>query len=170
MQRIRRTAVAVALSSVVLSLAACSEDEPGPKAAEEPTAVETTPAAEQETPEEFIRRWFKASEDMQNTGDTAEYLAMAPECPSCKKLANRVTEYYADGGWIKFKGSTLGTIENYENTENRFLVPVDSGSTEYRTSKTAQTESFQGGKVEFIVTLEPVGDDWQVLEMHQLAS
>jgi len=170
MQRIRRTAAALALSSVVLLLAACSEDEPGSKAAEEPTAVETTPVAEQETPEEFIRRWFKASKQMQNTGETSEYLELAENCSPCKQIADDIEAIYAAGGEVRFQGDQIKSVGRYGKAQDRYLVKAQVLPTAYETASGAPTETFPGGAEQFVVTLRTQGSSWQVVDLHALAS
>ena len=73
-----RRALALTLAVPVL-LAGCSDDpEPKPKIPE-PTSSSPTPTPtesetpEAESPEDFIRRWVEAGDEMQVTGETAEY-------------------------------------------------------------------------------------------------
>ena len=93
---VRRT-LAIALAVPAL-LAGCSEDpEPTPKIPE-PTSSSPTPTPtesetpEAESPEDFIRRWVKAGDEMQVTGETAEYSKMSPNCKACQGFVESVEE------------------------------------------------------------------------------
>ena len=169
MQRIRRTAVALALSSVVLSLAACSDDEPGPKAAEEPTAVETTPVAEQETPEEFIRRWNDVLNSMQE-GDTGEWRSMTPECDGCARSADFIDEVYANGGYVKTDGRRVLSVKETSADESGlvFSVRTKSAPTELRRSSTAPIERMDGGTAELQVRIKQDAATWKFVDMWQV--
>jgi len=165
-KRIRRSAVALSLSAVVLGgTAACGQDDPEPEAENRPTEAETTAAAvKDETPEKFIRRWLNASKAMQNTGDTTDYLAMSQNCANCKEVAERVRSYYDAGGGVSFQGHDIKSIEPYSNEKNRFLVKCEVGPTAYRTASAAPEQHFDGGREDYVVTLEMTVDGWQVLE------
>ena len=170
-KRIRRSAVALALSAVVLGgMAACGQDDPEPKVENRPTGTETSPAAVEETPEEFIRRWFEVSKKMQNTGDTSEYLELSEKCGPCREIAEDVSSFYEAGGWIKFQGNELGEISLYEQTEGRYLVPVQVRPTKFQTDGAAAPQNLPGGALKYIVSLEPEGQGWQVVGFHEMAA
>ena len=84
-----RRALALTLAVPVL-LAGCSDDpEPKPKIPETTSSSPTPTPTESETPEaespeDFIRRWAGAGDEMQVTGETAEYDACSRRCRPCK--------------------------------------------------------------------------------------
>ena len=168
--RIRRSAVALVLSSVVLTLAACGEDEPEPTVENRPSEAETTPAAvKDESPEEFIRRWFEVSKEMQNTGDTDEYRAMSAQCSYCQDTATLIEGYYAAGGHVAFEGDRIKSIRPYGKSEGQFVVKTQTLPTEYATAKGAEVQRFEGGMDRYLVTLEKMSEGWKVLDMTSLA-
>lgn len=82
----RPAALLLSLGLALAGLTACAEEEPEPKFADEPTAA-ATPVEKKETAKEFIRRWAQVEREMQNTGDTTEYRAIAGACTSCTDLS-----------------------------------------------------------------------------------
>ena len=98
-----RRALALTLAVPVL-LAGCSDDpEPKPKIPETTSSSPTPTPTESETPEaespeDFIRRWVKAGDEMQVTGETAEYDAMSPSARPVRRSSTNVDDVYEQGG------------------------------------------------------------------------
>lgn len=171
MNSISRATVALALGISALSLAACSKDEPAAEPESQPAPIETTPVAKEETPEDFVRRWFEVSKGMQNTGMTEDYLALASmNCEPCQAVAGDVSALYEAGGWIEFEGHRVSDVDRYKGGQHRYLVKLDSGSTRYTTAKDAPVERLPGGSGRVIVTLEPTGRTWLVADLHDVAN
>src|SRR3954463_3747301 len=104
---VRRVLLAAPLLLAVLVavLAGCGGGDDSvadPPISSAPTSSPTT--QERETPEQFIRRWANAEKAMENTGDTAEYLALSHGCKACRQLADKVHDYYAAGGFVHWGG------------------------------------------------------------------
>ncbi len=89
-----RRALALTLAVPVL-LAGCSDDpEPKPKIPETTSSSPTPTPTESETPEaespeDFIRRWQEAGDEMQATGETAEYRALVRTCKACQTFVDQ---------------------------------------------------------------------------------
>src|SRR6478735_11059895 len=95
-----RRALALTLAVPVL-LAGCSDDpEPEPKIPETTSSSPTQTPTESETPEaesaeDFIRRWVKAGDEMQVTGETAEYEGLVDgTCKACASFVASVKDVY----------------------------------------------------------------------------
>ncbi|MBE7325529.1 hypothetical protein IEQ44_12795 [Nocardioides sp. Y6] len=153
-----------------LLLTGCSQEEPEPKFADEPSASPTPEA--KETAKEFIRRWNDELTAMQK-GDTREYREIAGACEPCMSAADKVDEYYAAGGYVATEGRTLVEIEKQQNHgRNRatYRIVVDSAPTEYQTKANGPIESFTGGRVTYGVLIQNSKESWQILDTWQIPS
>ncbi|WP_139306454.1 hypothetical protein [Nocardioides exalbidus] len=161
-----RRALALALVAPLL-LAGCSDDpEPKPKMPETSTSTPTDEPTETETPEaesaeEFIRRWVKAGDEMQVTGDTAEYDAMTPKCSPCQAFVDNVSEVYAAGGSAEFAGSTIVSIKQLGKTPPTFNLTKDLPDTVISRPGEAP-ETLPGGRTTLRVTLGKASGNWVV--------
>ncbi|WP_210502909.1 hypothetical protein [Nocardioides xinjiangensis] len=151
-------------------LAGCSggepTTEPTPKIAEPsssastPTPVETeTPEAE--NPEDFIRRWVKAGDEMQVTGETAEYDAMTPECTPCQDFVENVAQVYDGGGSAEFAGSRVVRIKPVGSDPPTYDVTKDLPQTVINQGD-GGTRTLPGGRTTIRVTLGRAGRRWVV--------
>ena len=83
-----RRALALTLAVPIL-LAGCSDDpEPEPKIPETTSSSPTPSPTESETPEaespeDFIRRWQEAADEMARTGETAAFMRLSKGCQAC---------------------------------------------------------------------------------------
>jgi len=118
---------ALALTVVVpLLLAGCSDDEPTPKMPDPPPSSSSTPSpsetetAEAESAEEFIRRWVEAGDEMQVTGETAEFRQLSRKCQACGQAADQVEAIYASGGSIDFDGTRVGLLKRVASNPPTF--------------------------------------------------
>ena len=86
-----RRALAGLLAAPALVLAGCGGDSSvaDPPVQSSPTSSATSDPPAHETAEHFIRRWAEAEKQMENTGKTADYLALSRRCRSCRALADR---------------------------------------------------------------------------------
>ena len=104
-----RRALALTLAVPVL-LAGCSDDpEPKPKIPETTSSSPTPTPTESETPEaespeDFIRRWVEAGDEMQVTGETAEYRRIVAKCKAVRGVRRQVDDVYGQGGSVEFAG------------------------------------------------------------------
>ena len=164
-----RCVVALVLMPV---LSACggddSEPEPtpiiaSPTATPTPTPVESETAAAEETPEEFIERFFEASDEMHASGEDEGYLALTKGCRSCDELARTVTGIYADGGTIRNVRWEVTDIKPRAALDYDALVNV--GPSKLRRSASAKWELSVGGEVSFHVRLDRVAEKLRVITM-----
>ncbi len=161
-----RRALALALAVPAL-LAGCSDDpEPTPKIPE-PTSLSPTPTptetetVEAESPEDFIRRWVKAGDEMQVTGKTAEYDAMTPECKPCQAFVDNVSAVYETGGSAEFAGSKVVKIDRVDDAPPTYnLTKVLPKTVIKRPGAEAQT--LPGGRTTIRVTLGKDDEEWVV--------
>src|SRR6188472_2476256 len=108
---VRRT-LALTLAVPVV-LAGCTDDpEPKPKIPEttssspSPTPTESE-TAQAESPEDFIRRWQEAADEMARTGQTAAFMRLSKGCQACITYAEQVSDVFDKGGEVSFKGSEV---------------------------------------------------------------
>lgn len=183
----RRSLYATVLLAVLaLGVSGCSGD-PQPKFADPTTDPPTstsvepvsdpptsTPTAEPkpESAQAFIRRWHQVSDAMQVTGETEEYLALGPECPTCADTASIIDGYYAAGGFIRFDGTKVRSIKRVgrvgDNVE--FDVALDTAPTRYKEKARGPLRMFPGGQNSIRIRLESSDKTWLVLDYSVLAS
>jgi hypothetical protein len=170
-----RRALALTLAVPVL-LAGCSDDpEPTPKIPD-PTSSSPSPTEpatdepEAESPEEFIRRWAAIEADMENTGNTTEYLQLSSACKACTGLADIIQEYYKAGGSVRWEGWTIRTIQQEPGAgKNAYAVSVTSAPTRYKESAKGPIKRLDGGRSTHLLRLRRSGNSWVVLEKAELA-
>ncbi len=142
-----RRALALALA-VPLLLAGCTEEEPTPNIPDPTTSSPTSPPPESETPEaesaeDFIRRWVEASDEMQVTGETADYSSYDREIASrADSCADRVEQIY--------DAAERFVCEGLDDPQHR---PTGDGAAEFRSSRsssapTLQRDESQGANVQ----------------------
>lgn len=162
---VRRTLVATALAPLVgLALAGCQEAEPSPKmpatSAASPTPTETE-TAEQESPEEFIRRWVAASNEMQITGRTSDYSEISASCQACRRFVERVDEVYAAGGYAEFDGATITKLVRVGKRPPTFDVSQTVPRTVIHHAD-GRVEEFPAGSTTIRVSLGRARGTWVV--------
>lgn len=160
---------ALALSLVTpLLLAGCSdggepEADPTPKM---PETSSTTPSpsetVEEESPEEFIRRWVEAGDRMQVTGDTAAYKEMSPNCKPCLGFVKNVDAVYEAGGSAEFAGTEITRIRKHAPNPPTFDVRQEVPETVIRRSSDAPPQTLPAGSTEIRVILKRAGESWKV--------
>ena len=155
---VRRTVAA--LVGAAFLLAGCSGDpEPRFTPTASPSESETTAEPQAQTPEEFIEEWVALQRDMQNTGDTEEFLAVSQGCESCEDAARLIDQFYAAGGFVETDGRTVLGIRTVQR--NRvYEVRVRSAPTRYKETASSPLKSFPGGFTTYRVTLQQRGDQW----------
>ncbi|HSF97694.1 MAG TPA: hypothetical protein VLA55_03285 [Ornithinibacter sp.] len=161
-----RRALALALAVPAL-LAGCSDDpEPTPKIPE-PTSSSPTPTptetetAEAESPEDFIRRWVKAGDEMQVTGETAEYSSMSPNCKACQGFVDSVEEVYGAGGSAEFAGTRITEIKRHAGDPPTYDVSQRVPETTIRRGN-GDTQTLPAGTTQIRVILKKGRADWEV--------
>jgi len=163
-----RRALALTLAVPVL-LAGCSDDpEPEPKIPETTSSSPTPTPTESETPEaespeDFIRRWVKAGDEMQVTGETAEYSSLVDgTCKACASFVDSVKDVYGNGGSVEFAGSTVNGIKRRERKPPTFAVTKTLPETVIRREKGSDPEVLPSGQTTLLVILKPKPDGWAI--------
>ncbi len=161
---VRRSAALVLAAAVLL--AGC-QDEPEPEfdptPTESPSESESSEAPEAQTAEEFIEKWVGLQRDMQNTGETASFLAASPGCRSCRETANLIEEYYANGGFVRTEGRAILDISQLKE-DRVYDVRVRSAPTEYKRREGGPVETFPGGVTTYRVTLKKFDGEWRLTD------
>jgi hypothetical protein len=175
---VRRTwtstlAGAFAAPALLFALTGCGGDDSvaDPPLSSPPTSSPTE-APQHERPAHFIRRWAKAEARMENTGETDGYLALSQGCDACQRLAHKVQRYYAAGGFVKWGGWRILSIEvnSRQPQTTTYAVRNRSLPTSYKTSETAPTKHFAGGVTTELLQLERAGASWNLRSKAELAS
>jgi hypothetical protein len=162
-----RRALALTAASLTL-LVGCSDDpEPKPKMPETtsssptPTPTETETVAEQESPEDFIRRWQAATLTAQNEGDTSAYREFGPKCEPCSDFADQVDQIYADGGAVQLGSLRVLSVKSAGGANQYELTRV-LGRTRVLDAQGQEQQSIAGGREVLSVFLRQVGSEWRV--------
>lgn len=136
-----------------------------------PTNTPTEPAG-RESAEEFIRRWHRVSDEMQATGDAAEYLLLGPECTPCKETASLIAGYYDAGGYIDYDGTEIRGIskQGSANGLSEYDVALTSPPTKYRERAGGRLRSLPGADNSIRIQLRRSGDSFVVTTYSVLAS
>ncbi len=183
--RRRRAALASGFVSAILAigLSGCageSNSEPSPPSSSPPASPSgaqsqsaSAEAAAPETAREFIRRWPVVETEMINTGRTEEYRAITQGCEACERLATRVEEIYARGGYAKTAGWVIDSLRQGprgDDSLRRFVVRTTASSTELRSSAESELERLPGGRITHQITIRPIRNQWRIAEVVELGS
>jgi hypothetical protein len=168
--------LALAVAGALL-LAGCSDDpEPTPKLPDLTSSSPSPTASESETPEaesaeDFVRRWVEISNEMQNTGETSEYLEISSRCAACKQVAQRVETVFDAGGFFKTDGWTIRSITDRSGNGARQVldVRVDSAPTLIKESSAAKEERLPGGDLVYRFRLG-ASQPWSLAQLTQVPS
>ena len=163
-----RRLLALALA-VPLLLAGCSDEaKPTPKMPDSTSSSPTTEPSETETPEaespeDFIRRWVKAGDEMQVTGKTKDYRAIThASCKACRAFEKAVRDVYDAGGSIEFAGTTVDRIVQREDAPPTFALTKTLPETVIRRGDATDPETLPAGETTLLVILDRVAGDWSV--------
>ncbi len=132
-----------------------------------PTPSETSPV-EKESAEDFIRRWAQVEMEMENSGDTEEYLALSPGCRACTDLATTVEGYYAAGGFVNWGGWDIQRIVPKRGQRLTYQVYVDSRPTKYKARRGAAVSTLKGGPDVKLMRLRRAQGGWVVVYKAQV--
>jgi hypothetical protein len=174
--------LAALLLGLALVVAGCSEDEPEPSPAPTSPAPSTssvaatpspTPSESTDMAAAVIRRWLEAGNEMQRTGDGAEYRTLIRGCYPCDDVVKRVEAIYAAGGYIRFDGESIRTIRRVKGPRGsgrHFEVDTYSPPTTYVEKAGGQEQSYPGGDRTMHVQVFPVDGKWLVVDYYQVPS
>ncbi|GAA4805850.1 DUF6318 family protein [Nocardioides caeni] len=171
----RSTRLAVALTALTLLLLGCTDDDVGPGEATStwtpsgtietaPTAAESSDpdaAPANETARQFIRRWVELGNQMQATGETDAFLAVAgPDCDACHEFATKVEQIYTAGGSITGGQELILRLEPESHTQ--WLVTTEASPTTYTDDVSASPSTLPGGRFQSRVHLVRGHHGWIV--------
>jgi hypothetical protein len=161
-----------ALSAPLLLLPACGggDSVADPPVSSAPPSSDPTQPPKRESPEHFIRRFYRAEQRMENTGKTKRYALLFNDCRSCHALANQVLGFYAKGGYVRWGGLRIRSIEvnTSDGKQHAFAVRGVAAPTSYQSSSSGSTQHLEGGKTTELVTLEHAGRSWVVTSFAKL--
>jgi hypothetical protein len=159
---------------VPLLLSACGGGDDSiadPPISSAPTSSPTG-APQQESPEHFIRRFYRAEINMENTGRMKSYEAMFNGCKPCSSLVTRVQSIYTSGGFIRWGGLTIKSIAETGtgHSGKTFTIRFDARKTTYRESAGGPLKTLVGGPSSDLLTLQNANGHWLVTARARTAS
>lgn len=170
-----RTRPLAPLIAAAFLLGGCSaEAEPEPIFAEpepsvDPSATESS-APEGESAAEYIHRWNDAQTALY-AGDVDAYLTEYRDCDVCVRTGQRVSDYFANGGYIKTKGREIVSVKrDFRRGQHvHFTVNVIGSPTEYTESSDGPEHTLTGGPAQFRMTLAKDQQGWNLLTYVEIA-
>lgn len=162
-----RRALALTLAVPVL-LAGCSDDpEPKPKIPETTSSSPTPTPTESETPEaespeDFVRRWVEVGDEMQTTGDVAEFERLSRKCQACADVVAQVETIYESGGSIEFTGTEIGRLKQIASKPPTFHLDLNTPETIIRSKSGDVDQRLPAGVGKYLLTLNGKPNDWYV--------
>lgn len=155
MRRWMRLAGAATAVALAATLSGCGGDDSSAGAApsEDPTALPSVKPPSVESAKHFIQRWAAATARMETTGKTAQYLALTRECQTCRSLAHNIAKRYAAGGYIRWKGLRIDSVETPPNSGGVVLYTVRgvSAPMTLRDSSSSPEQHLAGRRVTYLV-------------------
>jgi hypothetical protein len=112
-----------------------------------------TDAASGERAQHFVRHWAAALARMETTGKTQEYLKLTLRCPVCRQLARNITHRYARGGYIRWNGLRIRSIDTPPSSGGVVLYTVHafSSALTFRDSSSRPEQHVPGRRVTYLV-------------------
>ncbi|CAM3587658.1 hypothetical protein [Nocardioides zeicaulis] len=161
---------ALALSVLApLLLAGCSDGDPEPSPTPkmpDPTSASPSPTesetAEAESAEDFVRRWVQVSNEMQQTGEVAEFRKLSRQCQSCGQAADQVQSIYEAGGSIEFGGATISLLKSVADDPPTFNLDLDTPETVVRLKNGQVDQRLPSGVGQYQLTLNGEPGAWFV--------
>lgn len=169
---VRRTTAGLVLVPLLLSACGGGDDSVAdPPVSSAPTSS-STESPEHESPEHFIRRWTQLEQAMENTGKVHLDLKVSGSCKPCVRLAREVQGFYRDGGYVKWDGWVIKTIERSDSSGGliTFTVRINSAPTTYREKEDGPTKHLQGGPSTELLTLRRTSTGWLMQDTVEQAS
>src|SRR4051794_3435055 len=146
-----RRPLAALLALPILLLTGCGDDSSiadPPVRSSPPSSAPTTDPPAHETAEHFIRRFYEAEAKMENTGHVKAYSAMTRKCAPCSALVENVQSIYRAGGFIRWGGLTIASIDKFSGSSHSglsFSIKFNARPTRYKESASSSTRSLPGG-------------------------
>ncbi len=155
------TRLLVALACLSLGISGCSDsaspsDPPPQRAPSSPTSAPTSePTEDRETPEEFVRRWVEAANQLGRDGDPAPLLRASHRCADCEAIATGVAKIYKAGGWIRGSDWTVsGPVEVVQVRKGIICtLHLSIAPGEYKANEHTNARRTPGGNAKIKATL-----------------
>jgi len=121
----------------------------------------------------FLQRYVEVFSAALTTGDTEALRALATNCDGCDQVAVQIEEVYKAGGHVesesvRFTGWSID--ENGLKGGAECIVVYQSSPTTWVRRRDAKPETYPGGKIEQLVSLEWTGDAWTIVGLSNLES
>jgi hypothetical protein len=127
-----------------------------------PTPTESeTPEAE--SPEAFVRRWVEVGDEMQQTGETAEFKRISRQCQACVAVTKQVEAIYRAGGSIEFAGSEVSLLKRVADNPPTFHLNLRTPETIIREAN-GDEQRLPAGTGMYLVTLNGAPGKWFVAQ------
>lgn len=138
------------------------------EAVETPSPTASSAAPKQESLEAFAERWIAEWGAMQASGNTSPFrLMVTKRCEACTTFMTTVEEIYANGGWIKTKGSSVIKLSERRDTNNGvvvFLLTIDTKPTRLQRTPDSKVESLPGGTEYLRISAKKRSGTWLILD------
>jgi hypothetical protein len=142
---------------VASGLAACGghDTAEGRRPSDDSTSLPAVRAHEPESATHFIRRWSAAEARMMNTGKTSRYLAPSKGCQDCHSLAGSVVHDYAAGGFVRWRGWSIESVEASPSSTDvvTYTVGAHSAPMTVKESSSGREQHVPGRPVTYLVGL-----------------
>lgn len=137
----------------------------------DPAPSTAEPAPDGETPEQFVRRWVQASNAMQRGEDVDGYLDMSRRCAPCRQVADRVVSAFAEGGFVRTRGTRILSIRDRTGGGEQPVLDVraESAPTAIKDNAASPVERLPGGTIIFRFRLSKQ-PPWHVVGLTQVPS
>src|SRR3954452_11934703 len=165
-----RRILAGALTAPLLVLSACGggDSVADPPVSSAPTSGPTTQPPKRESAEHFIRRFYAAEQQMENSGLTAQYERMVGPCRPCSALVKQVKDIYGAGGFIHWGGLTIDSISGTQ--DRSYTISFTAKPTRFQETDTGDIKTLPGGKSTDLLTLKRSSDRWAVVARARTSS
>ncbi len=170
---------AVGVLLATLALGACDDEPPFPDPSESAT-LPTSPSPsessssppEAESPEEFIRRWVEAQNEMLTSGDVDQYLTLSRGCGPCDDTARRVRDVYEQGGFIETDGWAVTSIARSggQGRVVTYEVQIDNAPTRYAEKADGPLKTLEAGQPLMQLTVTRRASGFVVSDLTQLST
>lgn len=160
----------VVLAVLLVLLVGCGRDpQPHFTSPPPPTVSPTATAPAVETPEAFLRRWYRVSDGMELTGKTKAFDSMhLKSCRSCETYESAIRGFYFSGQRVVGTHTSVRSVRRLRAD----VWIVDSAAAEVRIidRRGRIVGRYPGGLETYRITLAKRADGWRIASMIRLAA
>ncbi len=180
----RRFAAPLAVLALTAALAACTDEpeprftDPTPEPSETATEPTTEPTSEPTTeptqepealgPEETVRAWVAARNQLLGSGESDEVRALGTSpCESCDGLIKTIERIYRDGGYIRSEGWTVVRAKRVPDfaTSRIVTAAIDVGSGETVERRGAKPVTFANERIVLDFKVARRDGEWRIQDV-----